>query len=173
MRPQPAREPTRSPGGAAGGKDVVDHQRTRPRRQGVAMRLQRVGPILECIVLADALPRQFSRLPRRHESRLQRGRHRAPENESAGLDGHHMRDAGAPEGIRHCPHDLAEQDCVAQHRGDVLKEDARFGIVRDRSDGAQHGFGDARGHPLDLIHWISKRDAGAAAGSSVTDTPAT
>ena len=57
-----------------------------PGSQPVPVALERVGPVLQRVLLGHPFPRELPRLPERDEARSKRGRHCPAEDEPSGLD---------------------------------------------------------------------------------------
>ena len=146
LRLQRAREPSRRSRRPAGGEHIVHDQRARARRQRIAMGLERIGPVLQRVRFADAFPGQLAGLPRRYEPRAERGRHRPAQDEPAGLDADHVRDACSGNGAAIASTTCRNSGAVAQHRGDVLEQDPGLGVIRNRTKRTSHRCGKRVGH---------------------------
>ena len=119
-------------GGAAGGQHVVDqhHPVARPARVGVD--LQRVGAVLQGIVLANGPVRQLARLADQRQRQVEPLGERRAEQEAAALDAGDP--VGAPRGalLGEPGHDARQQAAGGEQRGDVAEQDAGLGKVGHR-----------------------------------------
>ena len=117
------------PGGPPGGKDVIHHQHPVSWPKRVPMRFEGIAAVLQVISLGGALPGQLSRFPGRRESGAQRGCQSSSQDEPSRLDAEDMSNACVAEGTPHLLHHRTQQRTLPQDWSDVLKEDARLGIV--------------------------------------------
>jgi len=79
-------EAPRGQDGSAGRQNIVDNQDSCSVAEGIAVDLQRVGPVLEAVVLGLCRSGQFARLPNRNEPCAESLRDRSAEKESSTFD---------------------------------------------------------------------------------------
>ena len=95
------------------------------------MDLECVGPVLEGVVLAHGLVRQFPRLPHRDEAGVQTIGNRCRQGEAASLYTGDLGDTGSLVGLGEGVQEDGERLPVAKNWCDVLEDDSRFGKVGD------------------------------------------
>src|SRR5882672_1470482 len=120
--------------GAAGRDQIIHHDNVVALVHCIFVNLDPVHAIFQRVILAQHLPRKLSLFAHRHKTNRQLMRHGAAENEAARLDTRHLVDAHAGIGLHQRIDRAAESARVAQERGDVAKDDAGFGIIRDRTN---------------------------------------
>src|SRR5207245_8104093 len=112
------------PGRATGGEHVVHDQYALTRTDAILVDLQHGRPVLERVLLSLGLPGQLARLADGHEPRPEVICHGRGEDETAGLDPHHLVDVAATV-VHHDQVDgRGEAVIVGQQWRDVLEDDA-------------------------------------------------
>ena len=120
--------------GPTGRHHVVHDQHLLARLHGIAVDLEKVGAVLELVLLPLDLPRQLARLAHRHESGTEPVGDGRGEDEPSGLDAEHPVDPVVGEVVRQRVDRRPERLRVAEERRDVLEGDAWLGEVRDVPD---------------------------------------
>src|SRR5215831_16300777 len=161
-------------GGAAGGQQVVDNDHFLAGLDGVFVYLQGIQAVLELVAPFDGLGGRLARLAEGDEAGVEAVGQRRSEDEAAGLDGQHGIDLGVEVVLGERVNECGEADFVLEQGGDVVKQDAFLGKIRDFADqllevitiGATPGL--HRYHAPSMRNVV--RPATASAGASSTSS---
>lgn len=119
---------------AAGGEEIIDDHDTVALAECVAVDLQRVGAVLEGVLLAQGGGGQFAGLADGHETDAEAVGQGGAEDEPATLDADDGRQAALGVALGEVVDRLAKAAGVAQKRGDILEHNPRLGEIGDGAD---------------------------------------
>ena len=120
-------------GGAAGGEQVVDQQDAFAGQDGIVVHLDHRLAVFQRVGLGDHRPGQLALLADRHEAGGELVRHRAAEDEAAGLEPDDLVEAHAGIGVQQLVDRHAKAARVGEERGHIAEDDA---LMREVDDGA-------------------------------------
>src|SRR6266487_1884169 len=98
------------------------------------MQLERVRAVLEVVLGADHLARQFAELANGHKSSVQQVSDRRSKDEAARLHADDNTRRMAAHQLRQTVDRLLESPRILEEGGDVLEEDSLLGEIRDIVD---------------------------------------
>lgn len=139
MARDPLNELSRCLGGTAGGDEVVADQNPLPGCAGVDVDFKLIDAVFKAVADGFGLVGQFALFADRDEANPELQRQRGAKDEAPTLHAGDHVDLATPRG-RQGKDDILEGLMVLQQRGDVPKENARFGEVRDPANQALGAF---------------------------------
>ena len=115
-------------------EEVIDDKHPFAHANGIPMDCQRVGPVFETVFDFEAVRRQFSRFPDRHEPRIQALSQDAGVNEPPRFNAHHLGHALPSIIGDQIVGDRREGLAIFEQGRDVVEENAWLGKVGNFAD---------------------------------------
>src|SRR3989440_3675402 len=124
----------RAPGGPTGGEKVVDDRHFLAPMHRIDVRLEGPLPVFERVLDAVGLVGQLPQLADGRQSYLESIGQRPSEEEAAGLDGEDALESTATKPRLHRVEHRLQCRRIAEHRRDVLEDNAGLGEIGDFAD---------------------------------------